>query len=63
MLLPGPHVKEGDSCVVCPSEGDRTVKAQAVLAGLHHEAVARSAHPGRDRAVVEPHDQLHVHLD
>ena len=55
--------KEATVVLSCADETDRAVQAQAVAAGDEDEAVTGSGGPGRDRAVLEAHDQLHLHLD
>ena len=49
--------------MVLANETDGAVQAEAVAGGDEDEAVTGSGGPGRDRAVLVPHDQLHLHLD
>ena len=57
------HRKGGNGGVVFANETDGAVQAEAVTGGDEDEAVTGSGGPGRDRAVLVTHDQLHLHLD
>ena len=48
--------------MVLSRQRNRTVEAQAVAARHHDQAVAGGGNPGSDGAVLEAHDQLHLHL-
>jgi hypothetical protein len=49
--------------VVGADEPDRAVQSQAVAAGNEDKTVTGGGGPRRNGAVLEPHDQLQLHLD
>ena len=57
------HGEGGNGGVVLANETDGAVQAEAVAGGDEDEAVTGRGGPGRDRAVLVTHDQLHLHLD